>query len=433
MMRDHYRAWGINNKNNRRESRRAEQQTITTSHRDPRARPDEALLARPDHDPLSAFFRHEEDAIYFHSPEIAYERIEDDLRGLRRNETHLLHRAALATNLQSPLYLTGEMLFLHTTLKGLQSWSNSFYELEARSNDVLPQTNEFHDYLWDMKNAIRILEAERMCSQASVRRLSQAGVKLIDCFQRSCTPLAVLMSLQPVIEFRSNVRSDDLPWGEAASQFLLQIAASTFGCSHPVLMLLQQLTFGKRDPEVLAAIYESGRRVVGRCADGCAVLRFQTSFFQTVFTLGLDTAFEPHIDVLSAEASNDIDVPDARVLCDLAHLHLRRLRFRQAVQISRACLSAIKTQSGPDWIARNVLRTMASAQSAEGDYEGAMSSLHQALALVTINQSEPASVPRTLSSSSMMVVDDLRQLYKLRGELDKYATLRLQYPTAFDD
>lgn len=68
-----------------------------------------------------------------------------------------------------------------------------------------------------------------------------------------------------------------------------------------------------------------------------------------------------------------------------------------------------------------------------GDYESTEFSLRQALAFVTINTSEPASVPRTLSSSSMMVVDDLRQLYRLHGELEKYAALRLQYLTAFDD
>lgn len=325
------------------------------------------------------------------------------------------------------------MLFLHTTLKGLQNWSDSCYELDARSKDVLSLTNEFHDYLWDVKNAIRILEAERMCSQTSVRRLSQAGVKLMDYFQHSCTPLAVLMSIQPVIEFKPGGRFDGLPWGEAASQFLLQIATNTFDRSHPVLMLLQQLTFGKRDPEALAAIYEAGRRAIERFANRSAVLRFQTSFFQTVFTLGLDIAFEPQIDALSSEASNEIGVADARVLCDLAFLHLRRRKFRQAAQISRACLSDVQTQSGSDWIARNVLRTLAAAKSAEGDYESAGCSLRQALTMVTINQSEPASVTCTLSSSSVMVVDDLRQLYKLRGDLEAYATLRLQYPTAFDD
>lgn len=66
------------------------------------------------------------------------------------------------------------------------------------------------------------------------------------------------------------------------------------------------------------------------------------------------------------------------------------------------------------------------------NYEGAETSLLQALQLTTIRQLDDASAPLVLSSSSMMVVDDLRQLYKRIGEKAKYETLCLNYPNAFD-
>lgn len=226
-MRDHYRAWRINNKNNRRAIRQAPQRTVTTAPRESRARPDEVFLAPPDQDPLSTFFRHDEDAIHLYSPNTACIFIEVDVQSLCRDETQLMYWTTMVMNLQNPLRLTGEVLFLHTTLKGLQSWPDGCYELESRPKDILSHANEFHDYLWDMKNAIRLLEAERMCSQTFVKRLSQAGVKLMDCLQRSCNPLTVLMSLQPVIEFRRDKRSNDVPWGEVASQFLLLSAADS--------------------------------------------------------------------------------------------------------------------------------------------------------------------------------------------------------------
>jgi hypothetical protein len=193
------------------------------------------------------------------------------------------------------------------------------------------------------------------------------------------------------------------------------------------------LTFGDRTPEDLALIYEAGRAFVGRYFDRSLVLRFRTSFFQTMFSLKLDTIFESEIETLCIEASDPTEVLDGRVLCDLAHLRLRESHFEQAEQLAQTCLLAVRIHDDSRWIARQVSRTLASAQVAMNNYDGAETSLLQALQLTTIRQLDDASAPPVLSSSSMMVVDDLRQLYKHVGEKAKYEALCLRYPSAFGD
>ena len=332
-----------------------------------------------------------------------------------------------------PLHLPKETRSLHQALQSLRHWSDSSQDIESPNADIIAGAIKFHDYLWDMKNAIRILEAERMCSSTSVRRLNQAGDRLVKCFQSACTPLAVLLSMQVILELKLSTKQNSLPWSETTSTFLLQVTANHFVRSHPASMLIHLLTFGKRTSDELAAIYEAGRAFVGRYFDRSLVLRFRTSFFQTMLSLGLDTLFESEIQDLSAEASDPIEVLHGRVLCDLAGLRLRESRFEEAEQLAHTCLLAVQIHHDSRWIARQVLRTLASAQASMNNCEGAEMSLLRALQLTTVRQLDDDSAPLVLSSSSMMVVDNLRELYKRVGEDVKYEALCLRFPSAFGD
>jgi hypothetical protein len=374
MLRDQFRRWGINDKNVRRNHQK---------HQDPHA---------------TAQFNREVNTI-------VYTQVDPP------RETRALYQA----------------------LQNLQHWSDGSQDIGRSDPHVVANAIKFHDYLWDMKNAIRILEAQRMCSSTSVSRLNQAGEKLVRCFKSSCTPLAVLLSMQVILELRLSARQNSLPWSETTSTFLLQITANHFVSSHPVSMLMHLLTFGKRTSDDLAAIYEAGRRFIGCHGDRSLVLRFRTSFFQTMLSLGLDASFESEIEALSVEASDPNEILDGRVLCDLAHLRLRESHFEKAEQLARTCLVAVQVHHDSRWIARQVLRTLASAQVSLNNYEGAEVSLLQALQLTAVRQLESTSAPPVLSSSSMMVVDDLRQLYKQSGEIGEYEALCLRYPSAFGD
>ena len=152
-----------------------------------------------------------------------------------------------------------------------------------------------------------------------------------------------------------------------------------------------------------------------------------------MLSLGLDESFQPEIEALSLEASDPSEILDGRALCDLAHLRLRESHFEKAEQLARTCLLAVQIHHEPRWIARQVSRTLASAQFSMNNYEGAKMSLLQALQLTTNRELDDISAPPVLSSSSMMVVDDLRQLYKRVGEEAKYEALCLRYPKAFGD
>ena len=361
-------------------------------------------------------------------------------KNIRRNTQKHRHAQTITqlgrdvdTRVHTPLDVPQETRALHQALQGLQHWSDESQSMSGLATDIVADAIKFHDYLWDMKNAIRILEAQRMCSSTSVRRLSQASDRLIKCFKAACTPLAVLLSMQVILELKLSVSQNVLPWSETTSRFLLQITANHFVRSHPVSMLIRLLTFGDRTSHNLAALYEAGRAFVGRYLDRSLVLRFRTSFFQTMLSLKLDTMFESEIAALCIEASDPSEVLDGRVLCDLAHLRLRQSHYGQAEQLAQTCLLAVRIHHDSRWIARQVLRTLASAQASMNNYEGAETSLLQALQLTTIRQLDDASAPLVLSSSSMMVVDDLRQLYKRIGEKAKYETLCLSYPSAFDN
>jgi hypothetical protein len=374
MLRDQFRRWGINDKNVRR---------------NPQKHPSERYV-----NSTTELNRDVDDSVY------------DHVRLPR--ETHYLHQALL----------------------GLQHWSDSSQIVGKATMDIVADAIKFHDFLWDMRNAIRILEAQRMCSSISVSRLNQAGNRLVDCFVSSCTPLAVLLSMQVILELKLSTKQNSLPWSETTSKFLLQITANNFARSHPVSMLIHLLTFGKRTSDELAAIYEAGRVFLGRYFDRSLVLRFRTSFFHTMLSLGLDESFQSEIKTLSVEASDPNEVLDGRALCDLAHLRLRESHFVKAEQLAQTCLLAVQIHHEPRWIARQVSRTLASAQASMENYAGAEASLLQALQLTTDRQLDDASAPPVLSSSSMMVVDDLRQLYKRVGEEAKYEALCLRYPSA---
>ena len=111
------------------------------------------------------------------------------------------------------VHLPRETRYLNQALLGLQHWSDSSQGVGNAATNIVAGAIKFHDYLWDMKNAIRILEAQRMCSSTSVRRLNQAGNRLVDCFTSSCTPLAVLLSMQVILELKLGTTQNSLPWG----------------------------------------------------------------------------------------------------------------------------------------------------------------------------------------------------------------------------
>ncbi|KAM0713002.1 hypothetical protein Q7P35_000453 [Cladosporium inversicolor] len=239
--------------------------------------------------------------------------------------------------------------------------------------------------------------------------------------------------MQVILELKLSTKQKSLPWRETTSTFLLQVTANHFVSSHPVSMLIHLLTFGKRNSDELAAIYEAGRAFAGRYFDRSLVLRFRTSFFQTMSSLGLNTLFESDIQDFSVEASDPNEVLDGRVLCDLAGLRLRESRFEDAEKLAHMCLLAVQIHQDSRWITRQVLRTLASAQASMNNCEGAEMSLLRALQLTTVRQMDDASSPLVLSSSSMMVVDDLGQLYKRIGEGMKYRALCSRFPGAFRD
>ena len=337
------------------------------------------------------------------------------------------------TRMCTSLDLPRETRSLHQALQSLQHWSDGSHGRGGPGTDVVADAIKFHDYLWDMKNAIRIFEAQRMCSATSVRHLNQASNRLFKFFKAACTPLAVLLSMQVILELRLSAKQNGLPWSEATSKFLLQVTTNHFVRSHPVSMLIHLLTFGNRDPHELATLYEAGRLFIERYLDKSLILRFRTSFFQTMLSLKLDTIFESEIEALCIEVSDPSEVLDGRVLCDLAHLRQQGSHLEQAERLARACLLAVQIHHDSRWIARRVLRTLASAQASMDNHDGAEKSLLEALQLTTIRQLDDASAPLVLSSSSMMVVDDLRQLYKHFGDKTKYDALCLSYPSAFGD
>lgn len=92
-------------------------------------------------------------------------------------------------------------------------------------------------------------EAQRMCSSTSVQRLNQASNRLLRCFKAACTPLAVLLLMQVILEPRLSASQNVLPWSETTSTFLLQITATYFGRLYPVFLLIHLLTFGSRNSE----------------------------------------------------------------------------------------------------------------------------------------------------------------------------------------
>lgn len=193
------------------------------------------------------------------------------------------------TRLYSTLDLPRETRSLHQALQSLRHWSDGSESLGDHGTDIVAGAIKFHDFPWDMRNAVRILEAQRMCSSTSVQRLNQASNRLLRCFKAARTPLAVLLSMQVILEPGLSASQNVLPWSETTSKFLLQITATYFGRLHPVFMLIHLLTFGSRNSEEIAAVYEAGRAFVARYSDRSLVLRFRTSFFQTMFSLRLDT------------------------------------------------------------------------------------------------------------------------------------------------
>jgi hypothetical protein len=143
--------------------------------------------------------------------------------------------------------------------------------------------------------------------------------------------------------------------------------------------------------------------------------------------------FKSEIETLSIEASNPNELLDGRVLCALAHLRLQESHPGEAKQLVHTCLLVVPIHQDSRWIVRQVLRTLASAQSSRKNYEGAETSLLQALRLTAIRELDDASAAPMPSSSSMMVVHDLRQLYKHVGEKAKYKDLRLRYLSGFGE
>lgn len=191
-----------------------------------------------------------------------------------RTTTHLDHD--VDTRLYNPLDLPRETRSLHQALQSLQHWSDGSESLGGPGPDIVADAIKFHDFLWDMRNAIRILEAQRMCSSISVQRLNQASNRLVGCFKAACTPLAVLLSMQVILELKLSASQNILPWSETTSKFLLQVTATHFVRSHPVFMLIHLLTFGSRTSHELAALYEAGRAFIGRYFERSLVLRFRT-------------------------------------------------------------------------------------------------------------------------------------------------------------
>ena len=224
MLRDHYRRWGINDKNRKNSAKENPRSTVAAMHKN---------------------------AAWCYQDQNGETRFND---------------STADGSLQLPLHIPKDSRLLQQALKSVRDWQLNSIEQGIGQNAATSASIWLRAHLKSMRWAIHCLENNPSGAQSllAFTRLREASVILRNNLEAKCTPPAVLMSMTTFLKFGSSDNRSSSVYYYTARRFLLGLAAEALPASHPTLLLLR-LFLCEQTPETLPAVCRVGGSVIGQC------------------------------------------------------------------------------------------------------------------------------------------------------------------------
>lgn len=386
MLRDRYRRWGINDKN-RKGPIRSRRSIVAATHED--------------------IARHHQD----HAP-----------------DSSIVHHISSASrSLLLPFSIPKRVRLLQQALKSVHDWQHHFNELGGERSAIIQAAIWLRTQLSSMRWAVHCLQNEPDLDQADLafRRLQEASIVLHNNFKARCAPPAVLMSMFTLLKFNSLDRRPSSVYYYTARRFFFQLAAEMLPAFHPTLLLLQ-LFLCEQTPDMMAAVYRAGRRVIGHClgATSQEIWTSQIDLADAVTQTGVD--HEPQGHPIKADdrdfAADDTRIAEPAMNRELAYVY--RLHSLSRLNTQRS--ENLKEVYG-------AYQLLAASQHWLNDHAGEEESLQNALKLANAMGSVADVQSGELSFELQQAIRELYCYYESHHDEGRCEALRLEYPRPFQE
>jgi hypothetical protein len=322
---------------------------------------------------------------------------------------------------------------LQRALKGMEDWQCHFDESGVSRDEILAYTDSFYCLLRNLSVALTFDRSSQQMCRSATRKLGEASAAFQSHLNSTCTPLAVLSSIQLILRIAGCRDSD--PWHKSTSGFLLRTTTEILPGSHPTLLLLQALLVHVPAPEGLATIYEQGSSIVERCYSKSTAIDFRLDFVSAALDIHPHAAFMSNANTLSA-STIEASIPRPLRTTDTARSQIASRRVGEAVAYGHSCLYAVRgwTDSGRRRIDRlgelYAWRILCNSKRMQCGFTGEETSQFNAHALI-VAMANGEDRGMELGMKSLQVVRDLHSFYEEHDLDEQCETLRLAYPNAF--
>lgn len=382
MLRDRYRQWGINDKNQKRSTNRGRHYTVAAAHE---------------------------------NADVSYK---DQWHGGSMAPPSF----AAGCNLRLPFHIPKQVRLLQQTLKSIQDWQLHFKDSGGHQRHVISAVIWLRTHIRSMRCAIHCLENSPSLDQSALafRLLRETSIALRNKLRVKCSPPAVLISMFTLLKVESLNSSRLSIYHYTSRTFFLRMAAEMLPRSHPTLLLLQLLACDQT-PNVTTAICRVGRHVVEQCLG-------PSSEQVWVSQLGLTNAATGTKTI--AERPNDSDQSGERHTANTA-TSAEDAGTRELAYVNRLrSLSGLDTQSKQDLReAYGAYQLLAVSQHWLGDFAGEGVSLRNALKFAETMDLDAGVGPGDPSLEVLQAVRELYCYYEIQNDTDRCQILRLDYPS----
>lgn len=337
--------------------------------------------------------------------------------GRRSSQLAMLDHENIHNVLQTPK----EILVLQRTLKGVLDWQqhaeDSMIDLEHRW--------AFFELLKDMQQCLIVSHNNMSMCGKITPQLRRTSAKL-QSHMATCTPLAVLRSVDELLYFASNRNFS--PWYYETSRFLINAAAETFPESHPSLLLIRLLLDGLTPPQLIM-VYEVGSIITNQLYDEVTTLSFRIRMHSAASYIGLGAAIRSYADALCSAAP---DETNPWRLYDMAILYYSMHQYEKAADAARRYIAQIEDEGdGNSSTLIGALQFLAVVQSEQNDFVGEEITLQKILATALARDRRELHTSQ-LSMDALKGISCLEGFYMYYDLSEQRDALHMDYPSAFE-
>lgn len=329
-------------------------------------------------------------------------------------------------NIHKVLQTPKEMLVLQRTLKGVLDWQQHVEDSEVVLGYSFGNTRTFIKWLRDMDQCLYVNSMNPFSSEKTTSQLGRISAELGSHIGVTCTPLAVLCS----VNFLSNFahKRAHSSWYNETLKFLINAAIEVFPDSHPSLLLLRLLS-NRLTASQLVMMYKVGSDVMKQCGGEALSFSLRTAMHSVASRFGLGATIRSYGDALCVSISHATNTVDLHII---ARLYGSLREYEKSADAVRRHLAQIEDKAGgdsPTSIAP--LRFLAFVQYKQKDCAGEEATLQKILK-ITLARDRREVHTSQLTVDALDAISELDAFYVRHDLNEQRDILHLEHPSAFE-